>query len=178
MYIFICKKQNKTKNRGWKREKNPRGPCGRPVLKKKRTRKKKPPHRPAPPHSMTSPGATVTNCKGISWLATRSWVVAVWRMSVVPSAVMTASVEGGDVEEGTPPFLFWWVFMCLARWSLRMNLLEHSVHTNFFSPVCVLLCLCSSSLLVNLFPQNIQLQTKGLSPLCQRRWARRWDVFP
>lgn len=46
------------------------------------------------------------------------------------------------------------------------------------APVCVLLCLCSSSLRVNLFPQNIQLQTKGLSPECQRRCARRCDVFP
>ena len=46
------------------------------------------------------------------------------------------------------------------------------------APVCVLLCLCSSSLRVNLFPQNIQLQTKGRSPECQRRCARRCDVFP
>ncbi|TNN58967.1 hypothetical protein EYF80_030791 [Liparis tanakae] len=35
-----------------------------------------------------------------------------------------------------------------------------------------------SSLRVNLFPQNIQLQTKGRSPECQRRCARRCDVFP
>lgn len=46
------------------------------------------------------------------------------------------------------------------------------------SPVCVRRCLCSSSLRVKRFPQNIQLQTKGRSPLCQRRWARRWDVLP
>lgn len=46
------------------------------------------------------------------------------------------------------------------------------------APVCVLLCLCSSSLRVNLLPQNIQLQTKGRSPECQRRCARRCDVFP
>lgn len=45
-------------------------------------------------------------------------------------------------------------------------------------PVCVLRCLCSSSLLVNLLPQKIQLQTKGRSPVCQRRWALRWDVLP
>lgn len=110
------------------KEKSPRGPFDRPVLHKKK--KNTFPH--SPPHSMTSPGATVTSCKGISWLPTRSWVVAVWRMSVVPSAVMTVSVVGGDVAG--MPFLFWWVFICLARWSLRMNLLEHSVHTNFFSP--------------------------------------------
>lgn len=46
------------------------------------------------------------------------------------------------------------------------------------APVCVLLCRCSSSLRVNLFPQNIQLQTKGRSPECQRRCARRCEVFP
>lgn len=46
------------------------------------------------------------------------------------------------------------------------------------APVCVLRCLCSSSLRVNLLPQNIQLQTKGRSPECQRRCARRCDVFP
>lgn len=45
-------------------------------------------------------------------------------------------------------------------------------------PVCVLRCLCSSSLRVNLLPHNIQLHTKGLSPECQRRCARRWEVFP
>lgn len=59
-----------------------------------------------------------------------------------------------------------------------MNLLEHSGHSNLFSPVCVLLCLWSSSLRVNLLPQNIQLQMKGLSPVCQRRCARRWEVLP
>lgn len=47
-----------------------------------------------------------------------------------------------------------------------------------FLPVCVLRCLCSSSLLVNLLPQKIQLQTNGLSPVCQRRCALRWDVLP
>lgn len=33
-----------------------------------------------------------------------------------------------------PPFLFWWVLMCFDKWSLRMNLLEHSGHSNLFSP--------------------------------------------
>lgn len=33
-----------------------------------------------------------------------------------------------------PPFLFWWVLTCLERWSLRINLLEHSGHSNLFSP--------------------------------------------
>lgn len=49
-------------------------------------------------------------------------------------------------------------------------------HVN--SPVCVLLCLCSSSERVKRFPQKDQEQTKGLSPVCQRKCARRWDVFP
>lgn len=59
-----------------------------------------------------------------------------------------------------------WVFTCLARWSLRMNLLLHTLQENLFSPVCVRRCLCSSSDRVNRFPQNNQLQTKGLSPVC------------
>ena len=33
-----------------------------------------------------------------------------------------------------PPFLFWWVLTCFERWSLRINLLEHSGHSNLFSP--------------------------------------------
>lgn len=64
----------------------------------------------------------------------------------------------------------------------RRLFLPHPRKTNALapsvSPVCVLLCLCSSSLLVNLLPQYIQLHTKGRSPLCQRRWARRCDVLP
>lgn len=75
-------------------------------------------------------------------------------------------------------FLFKWVLMCLDRWSLRMKRLGHSGHENFFSPVCVLLCRCSSSDRVKRFPQKDQEQTKGLSPVCQRKCARRWDVFP
>lgn len=56
--------------------------------------------------------------------------------------------------------------------SLGFQLFQRTV------PVCVLRCLCSSSLRVNLLPHNIQLHTKGLSPECQRRCARRWEVFP
>jgi len=40
-----------------------------------------------------------------------------------------------------------------------------------WKPVCVLRCRWSSSLRVNLLPQNIQVQTNGRSPECQRRWA-------
>lgn len=71
-----------------------------------------------------------------------------------------------------------WVLMCLDRWSERMNLLPHSVQANRFSPVCVRRWRCSSSERVKLLPQKSQLQTKGRSPACQRRWAFRWDVFP
>lgn len=39
-------------------------------------------------------------------------------------------------------------------------------------------CLCNSSDRVNLLPQNTQLQTKGRSPVCHRKCARRWEVFP
>jgi len=70
------------------------------------------------------------------------------------------------------------VFACLARWSDRINFLLHVGHANLFSPVCVRKCRWSSSDLVNLFPQNNQLQTKGRSPVCHLKWALRWDVFP
>lgn len=45
-------------------------------------------------------------------------------------------------------------------------------------PVCVRLCRCSSSLRVKRLPQYVHEQTNGRSPVCHRRWARRWDVFP
>lgn len=44
-------------------------------------------------------------------------------------------------------------------------------------PVCVLECRCNSSLRVKRFPQNTQLHTKGLSPVCSRTWALSSDVF-
>ena len=75
-----------------------------------------------------------------------------------------------------PPSM--WVFMCLARWSERMNLLLQVVQANFFSPVWVLRCLCSSSDLVKRLPQNNQLHTKGLSPVCHLKWAFKWEVLP
>lgn len=59
-----------------------------------------------------------------------------------------------------------------------MNFLLHSLHWNLFSPVCVLLCRCNSSDLVNLFPQNNQVHTNGRSPVCHLRCALRWLVFP
>jgi len=70
------------------------------------------------------------------------------------------------------------VLTCLARWSERMNRLWHVEHSKRFSPVCVRKCRWSSSERVKRFPQNSQLQTNGLSPVCQRRWAFRWDVLP
>lgn len=44
-------------------------------------------------------------------------------------------------------------------------------------PVWVRACRCSSSLRVKRFPQKTQLQTKGLSPVCNLTWALRSDVF-
>lgn len=49
---------------------------------------------------------------------------------------------------------------------------------SFQLPVCVRLCRCNSSLRVKRLPQYIQPHTKGRSPVCHRRWARKWDVFP
>lgn len=73
---------------------------------------------------------------------------------------------------------FWWVLICLERWSDLINFLLHSIHWNLFSPVCVLLCLCNSSDLVNRFPQNNQLHTNGRSPVCHLKWARKCEVLP
>lgn len=53
-----------------------------------------------------------------------------------------------------------------------------SPNSSFQLPVCVRLCRCNSSLRVKRLPQNVQLHTKGRSPVCHRRWARKWDVFP
>lgn len=73
---------------------------------------------------------------------------------------------------------FWWVLICLLRWSDLMNFLLHSGHWNRFSPVCVLRCLWSSSDLVKRLPQNSHVHTKGRSPVCQRKCARKWEVLP
>lgn len=74
--------------------------------------------------------------------------------------------------------IFVCVLMCFVKWSDRINFLVHSGHWKRFSPVWVLRCLWSSSDLVNFLPQNIQLQTNGRSPVCQRKWARKWLVLP
>lgn len=79
------------------------------------------------------------------------------------------------------------VFRDPNKWELRYHCLTMAtmiqtcctMHTERDDqPVWVLLCLCNSSLLVNRLPQKIQLHTNGLSPVCQRRCARRWDVLP
>lgn len=110
------------------------------------------------------------------------------------------------LAEAAGTFLFVWVLMCLERWSLRMKRLGHSGQANLFSPkttreivsasasttwlspkcqprlwvspVCVLLWRWSSSERVKRLPQKDQLQTKGRSPVCQRRWALKCDVLP
>lgn len=46
------------------------------------------------------------------------------------------------------------------------------------SPVCVRLCLCNSSERVKRFPQYDQVHMNGLSPVCQRKCARRCEVLP
>jgi len=70
-----------------------------------------------------------------------------------------------------------WRRACLVRWSLRMNLRSHTGHTNFFSPVWVLRWRDSSSERANLLSQPSQLQLKGFSPVCVRRWALRWELL-
>ena len=98
------------------------------------------------------------------------------------NASLSAESESGELmplpsSSPSPSFslsrIFWCVRMCLFRWSLLMKRLLHSMHTKRFSPVWVLRCLCNSSERVKRFPQNSQLQTKGRSPVCQRKCARR-----
>lgn len=55
----------------------------------------------------------------------------------LPSAAAAVSMGTAETFMATlvaPPFLFWWVLMCLERWSLRMKRLGHSGQANFFSP--------------------------------------------
>jgi len=59
-----------------------------------------------------------------------------------------------------------------------MNLLLHTGHWKFFSPVCVLICRASSSLRANFLGQLLQVQGKGRSPVCVRRCAFRWLLLP
>lgn len=55
-----------------------------------------------------------------------------------PSAEALVSMEMAETSMatllGVPPFLFWWVLMCLERWSLLMKRFGHSGQANFFSP--------------------------------------------
>lgn len=53
-----------------------------------------------------------------------------------PSASSASSSMSSVVRmaSAAPPFLPWWVLMCFDRWSLLINLLEHSGHSNLFSP--------------------------------------------
>lgn len=96
------------------------------------------------------------------------------------TSISSSSLPHGSSQQSTDcfNFLFSCVFTCLLKWSLRMNLFPHSGQPNLFSPVWVRRWRCSSSERVKLLPQNNQLQMKGRSPECHRRWAFKWDVFP
>lgn len=48
-----------------------------------------------------------------------------------------------------------------------MNFLSQTGHAKFFSPVCVLVCLASSSERANLLPQPAQVHLNGRSPATQ-----------
>lgn len=72
-------------------------------------------------------------------------------------------------------FFLAWRFTCLDRWSLRINGFAHILHTNFFSPVCVRLCLDSSSDREKRRSQFSHLQQNGRSPVWMRWCALRCD---
>ena len=77
------------------------------------------------------------------------------------------------------PSPFWlWVLTCFERWSDLMNRLLQIGQANRFSPVWVRRCRWSSSDRVNRLPQNSQLQTKGLSPVCHLKCAFKCEVLP
>lgn len=63
--------------------------------------------------------------------------------------------------------------MCLERWSLRANFFSHTGHWYGFTPEWERRCRDSSSERENLQPQPGQVQAKGFSPVCLRRWALR-----
>lgn len=117
----------------------------------------------------------------IASMATMPEVMRVWGVGV-DGVLQSEPVSIGTLVIVTvllgETFLFWCVLMCLDRWSLLIKRFGHSGHANFFSPVCVRLCRCSSSLRVKRFPQYCQVHTKGRSPVCHRKWARKWEVFP
>ena len=73
--------------------------------------------------------------------------------------------------------LFWWEKACFFRWSDLEKLLPQISHLCFLSPVCILKCRWSSSDLVNFLEHPGQEHRYGWSPICHRRWARRWEVF-
>lgn len=58
---------------------------------------------------------------------------------------------------------------CLVKWSLLINLRSHMLHTNFFSPVCVLLCRDNSSERENCRPHASHIQMNGFSPAITNR---------
>ena len=76
----------------------------------------------------------------------------------LPCRFLTA--VGGDDDNG-----FSCILTCLLRWSLLINFFKHTAQPNRFSPVCVRLCLCSSSDRVKHFPQSSHWQAYGRSPV-------------
>jgi len=61
------------------------------------------------------------------------------------------------------------------RWSLRLKHLSQWLHLKGFCPVCLRVCLVSSSLLANFQVQPSHLQMYGFSPVCVRLCAFKWD---
>lgn len=106
------------------------------------------------------------------------WFIDAGEFTLLVMSLWLFSSESLQLSE-LPFFPFpLWVFTCFARWSDLMKRLLQMGQANLFSPVCVRRCLCNSSDLVNLLPQNSQLQTNGLSPVCHLKCAFKCDVLP
>lgn len=124
---------------------------------------------------------TLKGWKG-SW---RPWLVCTWGSYLVAEAkVLTGTapssfwpmglLKSRDSEGHDAALLvFMWRRVCLVRWSLRMKRRSHTLHTNFFSPVCVRRWRESSSERANFLSQPSQWQLNGFSP---KREMRIWSV--
>lgn len=74
-------------------------------------------------------------------------------------------------------FFLSWVLMCFFRWSFLPKRLPQAVQACGLTPVCMNLCLVSSSLRVKALLQFGCAHLNGLSPVCILTWFTSWPLF-
>lgn len=79
------------------------------------------------------------------------------------------------VAVGVPSDDLRWTFMCFDKWSDLEKDLPQESQAYGLIPEWHLLCLESSSLLLNLQSHPGHWQTKGFSPVCLLTWTFKWD---